>query len=123
MRKKKKHEEDDDEMFALPGKWPWQGRGKVSSTGKTRCRRPRNSLWKDAGQLRWAYSEGSYPETPAVGAPLGKCQGAVVTWSLQRGAARAGEEEEERRSVWEVSLISMSQGPGSPAQLPLPWEV
>lgn len=75
------------------------------------------------GQLRLEYSGGSSPETAAVGALLGKCQGAVVTWSLQRGAARAGEEEEERRNVWEVSLMSVSQGPGSPAQLPLPWEV
>lgn len=48
---------------------------------------------------------------PAVGALLGKHQGTVATWPLQRGAARAGEEEneeeEEGRKVWGVSLTSM----------------
>lgn len=32
----------------------------------------------------------------AEGALLGKSQGAVVTWPLQRCAARAGEEEEKK---------------------------
>lgn len=117
MRKKKKHEGDDDEMFALPGKLPYQGRGDVSSTSKTRSRYPRNCLWKDVGQLRWVYLGGPCPEMPgAVGALLGKSQGAV-TWPLQRCAARAGgeeekkqEEEEERRKVGGVSLMSLLCG-------------
>lgn len=108
MRKKKKHEGDDDEMFALPGKLPWQGRGNVSSTSKTRCRCPRNSLWKDVGQLRWVYSGGPCPEMPAVGALLGKHQDAVVTWTLQRGAARAG--EEEGRKVWRPRSTPLALG-------------
>lgn len=107
MRKKKKHEGDDDEMFALPGKLPYQGRGDVSSSSKTRSRCPRNSLWKDVGQLRWVYSGGPWPEMPnALGALLGRSQGAVVTWPLQRCAARAGEEQ-ERRKVGGVSLMSV----------------
>lgn len=118
MRKKKKHEGDDDEMFALPGKLPYQGRGDASSASKTRSRCPRNSLWKDVGQLRWVYAAGPCPETPdAVGALLGKSQDTVVTRPLQRCAARAGEEEEkkeeeeeERKKVGGVSLMSLPCG-------------
>lgn len=116
MRKKKKHEGDDDEMFALPGKLPYQGRGDVSCTSKTRSRCPRNSLWKDVGQLRWVYSGGPCPEMPdAVGALLGKSQDAVVTWPLQRSAASAGEEEEkkekeERRKAGGVFFMSLLCG-------------
>lgn len=117
MRKKKKHEEDDDEMFALPGELPYQGRDNASCSSKTHSRCPRNSLWKDVGQLRWVYSGGPCPEQPdAVGALLGKSQGAVVTWPLQRCAARPGEEqekkeeEEEKRKVGGISLVSLPCG-------------
>lgn len=120
MRKKKKHEgDDDDEMFALPGKLSYQGRGDASCMSKTRSRCPRNSLWKDVGQLRWVYTGGPCPKMPgAVGALLGKSQGDVVTWPLQRCAARAGEEEEkkeeeeeeERRKAGGVSLMSLPCG-------------
>lgn len=118
MRKKKKHEGDGDEMFALPGKLPYQGRGDTSCSSKTRSRCPRNSLCKDVGQLRWVYSGGPCPEMPdAVGALLGSSQGAVVTWPLQRCAARAGEEQEKkeeeekgRRKVGGVSLTLLPCG-------------
>lgn len=57
---------------------------------------------------------------PVVGVLLGKCQGAAVMWLLQRGAARAGEEDEG--SLGSFSCVSAT-GSGSPAQLLLPWEV
>lgn len=49
----------------------------------------------------------------AAGALLGKCQGAVVMWPLQRGAARAGEEEEEEGSLGSFSHVNAT-GSGSP---------
>lgn len=84
--------------FALPGKLPYQGRGDASCSSKTRSRCPRNSLCKDVGQLRWVYAGGPCPEMPdAVGALLGKSQGAVVTWPLQRCAAGLEKRKSRRR--------------------------
>jgi len=61
---------------------------------------------------------------PTVRALLGKCQGTVITRPLQSGAAMAGEEEqeEEKGSSGSFSCVDVT-GPGSPAQLLLPWEV